>query len=325
VKSLACSLTLAFLALSPLNAAVLWRDPGPIESLDLAGGPGGLAKAPKGPYTFVGEDKGGTAPKITVKDANGVAWLVKFGEEVKAENFASRIAWAAGYFAAPTYYVAEGKIDGVTSLGRAADFVKNGMFRDARFQLKDDKLYEGAKGWNLDDSKLKGSRELAGYKVLMMLLSNWDVKPQNLSILNVNGEQIYAVTDWGATMGRPAELSGRSKWDCTRYSTDSQHLIDGVDNGFVVFNYQGKQGHEILRNIRVDDVAWLMGRLGKLTDAQIEAALKASGATPEELSCFAPAFRTRLTQLAAVADSKPSSEGGTVRTTIRKETTVIRK
>ena len=113
-----------------LGAAVLWRDPGPVESLDLAGGPGGPRKAPKAPYTFVQEDKGGTSPKVTVTDANGVPWLVKFGEEVKAENFSSRIAGAAGYFASPTYYVAEGKVDGVGELGRAAAFLKGGAFRD---------------------------------------------------------------------------------------------------------------------------------------------------------------------------------------------------
>ena len=124
---------------------------------------------------------------------------MKFGEEVKAENFASRIAWAAGYFASPTYYVAEGKIEGVGKLGRASSFIKDGVFRDARFQLKDDKLFASKERWNLTDSKLKGSRELAGYKVLMILLSNWDVKPENLSIVNSNGEQVYAITDWGAT------------------------------------------------------------------------------------------------------------------------------
>lgn len=289
--------------------------------MDLAGGPGGLDKAPKPPFTFVEEEKGGTSAKVTVKDANGVSWIAKFGEEVKAENFASRIAWVAGYFAAPTYYVAEGKIEGVSDLGRAASFIKNGTFREARFQLKDDKLYAGAGRWNLSDSKLKDSRELAGYKVLMILLSNWDVKPENLSILNSGGQQIYALTDWGATMGRPAELTGRSKWDCTRYSSDTQHLIEGVENDFVIFNYSGKQGREVLRGIKVQDVAWIMERLGKLSDAQIDSALKASGATAEEASCFGPAFRSRLGQLMTVAHAKPSPDGSSTSRTVTTTTT----
>ena len=64
--------------------------------------------------------------------------MVKFGEEAKPENFASRIAWAAGYIVRPSYYVASGTLQGVTSLKRAAKFVDSeGRFRDARFQLFD--------------------------------------------------------------------------------------------------------------------------------------------------------------------------------------------
>jgi hypothetical protein len=309
-----------------LNAATLWRDPGPVASLDLAGGPGGKAKAPKAPFTFIAEDKAGTAPKVTVRDSRGTEWIVKFGDEVKPENFASRIAWAAGYFAVPTYFVDEGRIQGVTELGRAASAVdrNSGTFHDARFQLNEPALANPAGKWSLADPELKTSRELAAYKVLFMLLSNWDVKPENLSIVNVRGEPVYAMTDWGASMGRPAELTGRSKWDCDRYTADSQHLIDSVDNGFVVFNYQGKQGGEIRKGIRVEDVQWLMQRLGKLSDAQINAALRASGATPEETACFSRAFRNRLDQLTAVAENKLSD--GVVTTRTRREIrTTIRK
>jgi hypothetical protein len=293
-----------------LFAATLWRDPGPITSLDMAGGPGGSAKAPRPPFTFVDEDKGGTSPKVTVKDARGVDWIVKFGDEVKSETFASRIVWAAGYYADADYFVREGQIEGVGELGRAKAFIEGGRFQNARFELKSD----GPRNqhWKLTDSQFKDSRELAGLKVLFVLLSNWDVKPENLALV----DSMYAVTDWGATMGRSAELSGRSKWDCVRYEADTKHLIEGVDNGFVVFEYQGKQGHEILRGIKVDDVRWLMQRLGKLSDAQIDAALKASGATPDEVACFGKAFRSRLGQLMTVGNATPESEG-TV--TIRRE------
>jgi hypothetical protein len=325
VKRTLCSAALILVLAGSLNSAVLWRDPGPVESLDLAGGPGGKGKAPQAPFMFVSEDMGGTAPKVTVRDARGTEWIVKFGEEVKPDNFASRIAWAAGYFALPTYFVEQGHIQGVTELRRAASAIErsnNGAFRNARFQLKSPALANPAGKWNLSDSNLKGSRELAGYKVLFVLLSNWDVKPQNLSIVNVNGDQVYALTDWGASMGRSAELTGRSKWDCARYASDSQHLIDGVDNGFVVFNYEGKQGIEIRKGIHVEDVQWLMQRLGKLTDAQIDAALRASGATPDEVACFGKAFRNRLNQLRMVGEQKLSDDVVTTRTRREIKTTV---
>ena len=68
----------AFLLLTNTDGAVLWRDPGPIESLDLIGGPGGNAKAPIGPFVFVEEASGGTAPKVIVKDARGIQWMVNY-------------------------------------------------------------------------------------------------------------------------------------------------------------------------------------------------------------------------------------------------------
>jgi hypothetical protein len=325
VKCLFFRFASILLALAGASGAVLWKDPGPIEGLDLAGGPGGRNKAPVAPFTFLAEEKSGTSPKVMVRDARGAEWIVKFGQEVNPENFATRIVWAAGYFAVPTYFVRDGKIEGITKLGRAASFVDHeGTFQNARFAIRDE-ARRAARPWNLTDPALKGSRELAGLKVLAILLSNWDVKPENLSIVPVQGEAVYAVTDWGATMGRPAEIMGRSKWDCQSYAADSHHFTDGVDNGFVQFNYQGKQGYEILRGIRAEDVRWLMQRLGRLSDAQIESALQASGASAEEQSCFAPAFRSRLQQLLAV--SEPSAEGHSINTYSRREkkTTTTRR
>lgn len=313
---------------APLLAApgaVLWLDPGPVESLDLAGGPAGAASAPRPPFTFVEEEPGGTAPKILVKDAAGATWSVKFGEEVKAENFATRIAWAAGYYADPTFYVPQGTIVGVKDLGRARAFVDaGGAFRAARFELRDDsiRLLPGSK-WNLDSSAVKGSRELAGLKLLLILLSNWDVKPQNFAVMHVRGRQRYAVTDWGASMGRASDITGRSKWDCELYTRDTEHLVQGVDNGFVVLNYNGKSSAQVLQNIRVEDVVWLVSRLGKLSDAQIASALRTSGATEDETACFAKAFRARLDKLAAVPNLP--RDGGVTTTTIRRETRTIRR
>src|SRR5687767_11869264 len=177
--------------------AVLWRDPGPIASLDLAGGPGGRDKAPQPPFTFLKEDPAGTSPKVTVRDGRGVTWSVKFGPEVKAESFATRFAWAAGYFAEPTYFVPEGMIEGANSLARAGAFIKNGKFHDGRFELRDESVYrlvEPAK-WFFDDPGVKGAKELAGLKLTIMLLSNWDIKRENTAVIEAGGQRYYALTD----------------------------------------------------------------------------------------------------------------------------------
>ena len=84
-----------------------------------------------------------------VRDAAGREWSVKWGQEVKAETFASRLVWAAGCFVEPVYYVREGRIRGVRNPGRAAKYLdKNGEFQDARFELIDRSVkYLPTTGW----------------------------------------------------------------------------------------------------------------------------------------------------------------------------------
>src|SRR5262245_66096646 len=77
---------------------VIWADPGAVENLDLAGGVGGQANAPRPPFTFFEESLSGSNPKVKVHDANGGEWTAKFGTGVNAETFARRIAWGGGDF-----------------------------------------------------------------------------------------------------------------------------------------------------------------------------------------------------------------------------------
>lgn len=307
------------------GAATLFRDPGPVASLDLAGGPGGRHRAPQPPFTFVREETEGTAPKVLVRDARGTQWSVKFGEEAKAETFASRIAWAAGYLAEPTYFVREGRIEGAGQLRRAAAFVQGGQFEGARFELRDPSSYRLVpdSSWTLEDKRVDGTRELNGLKLTVMLVSNWDVKRQNLAILETEGRQYFAITDWGASMGRASDFSGRSKWDCRGFTLQSGHFADGVGDGYVTFHYDGKDRDLIRNNIRIEDVKWFMSRMGGLTDAQIRAALDASGATPAESDCFAPALRQRLNQLASVASGQIGSSVTGSRTVTRTTTKAV--
>src|SRR5690242_6266875 len=91
--------------------ASLWTDRGSIESLNLLYGPGGKEHQPTGKFTFVKEDKQGTAPKFEVVDDQGIHWKVKLGDEVKSETAASRLVWAAGYFTDEDYYLPELRVD----------------------------------------------------------------------------------------------------------------------------------------------------------------------------------------------------------------------
>jgi hypothetical protein len=316
----------------PLTAArhVLWRDPGAIERLDLVSGPGGPDCIPVPPYRFVEEHASGSQPCVSVTDGRGRRWRVKWGQEVRCETFAVRLAWACGYFAEITHLVASGRIDGVGPLTRAAGCVDaSGAFTDARFELDDpavEKLFE-AHSWSWTDNPFVGTRELAGLKILLMLISNWDNKDQRDVARGSNTaiyvtrlsrwrrEAQYLIVDWGGSMGRWGRaVVTRGRWDPDGFAAQTPQFVTGVSGAFVQFGYTGQRTLDARANIRVEDVAWLCRYLGRVTDAQLRAALGASGATDEESVSFTASLRARIDQLiTAAASPAPSAARSTDR------------
>jgi hypothetical protein len=291
----------------------LWRDPGAIERLDMTSGPGGPAQMPEAPYRFVEEHSTGSQPCLSVTDANGRRWRVKWGREVQPETFAVRLAWACGYFAEVTHLVPSGTIDGAGTLTRAASCLDaKGCFIDGRFELDDpavEKLFE-EHSWSWTDNPFVGTRELAGLKILLMLISNWDNKDQRdvargsntaIYVTRVSRwkrEAQYLIVDWGGSMGRwGGNVVTRGRWDAAGFAAQTPQFVTGVTNGFVQFGYTGQRTADARASIRVEDVVWLNRYLGRVTDDQLRAALDASGATAEESASFAASLRDRITQL----------------------------
>src|SRR5215475_9606094 len=163
-----------------VSATLIWADPGAVESLDFAGGPGGRNGEPKPPFTFIEESLSGTNPKVHVKDANGVKWTVKFGSEVNAETFATRVAWAAGYFVEPNYFIPIGKVEKLGNLTRAKKYFKaDGSFTEARFEArhgKGVKKLDGEQSWGWLQNPFVNAVELRGWKVIRRLTSNFNIK-----------------------------------------------------------------------------------------------------------------------------------------------------
>ncbi len=299
-------------AQSPKN--LIWHNPGNSGLLNLAWGEGGQANAPKPPFKFLKEDTGGTNPKLEVRDARGVVWGVKWGEEIHSEVFASRLVWAVGYYVEPAYFVATGKIVGVTGLDRAKKFVQSdGTFQDARFEKKDKSVTKlsDEESWRYDRNPFVGTKELNGLKIMMMLVSNWDSKDQehaskgsNTKIFVVKTraatENRYVVSDWGGTMGKWGNFIKRDKWNCGSYRDQNDDFVKGVKDGKVEWGYSGQHTGSIKDDIPVAHVAWLMGYLGRLSDTQIRHALRASGASASDQACFAGAVRERISRLKAL-------------------------
>jgi hypothetical protein len=299
----------------PLRAVhhSIWRDPGEIGQLDLTAGPGGPDGAPVPPFHFLEEHLSGSQPCVSVSDARGRRWRVKWGDEVRSENFAVRLVWACGYYAETTYFVHRGTIAGASNLQRAKTCIADDCsFVEARFELDDPdvrKLFE-EHSWAWNDNPFLGTPQLHGLKVLVMLLADWDTKDRrdvargsNTAIFEhrvgrLRREARYLITDWGGSMGRwGSNIVTRGRWDPVGFEAQNAEFVTAVDEGMVRFGYVGQRTADVATGISVDDVRWLCSYLGRISDAQMRAALSASGASDEESERFTRAIRDRINQL----------------------------
>jgi hypothetical protein len=269
---------------------------------------------------------------VSVRDAAGHVWRVKWGQEVHTETFGTRLAWAMGYFAEPTYFIAAGTIEDTRDLRRAKACIDDERrFTEARFELseRDVERHFDAHGWAWHDNPFVGTHELNGLKILMMLLSNWDNKDvrdvsrgSNTAIFEYPVKRVtsafrrtvsegrearYLIIDWGAALGAwGSTILQRGRWDPEAFAGQNAQFVTGVDGDLVQFGYQGQRTPDMTANITRADVAWFCRVADRLTDDHLRAALRASGATREETDLFTASLRARLDQLRNAATTAPS-------------------
>jgi hypothetical protein len=299
---------LALAATAPAaTKVVLWTYPGNPATYDLGGTAGSGVNLPKPPFRFVREDPSGTQLKVFVRDGSGAEWNVKFGFEAKTESFAWRLVRACGYFAEPNFLVESGRIEGMGPLRRSDTTLHaDGQFINGRFQWRDPHYHFLKHAWSWQNNPFRGTSQLAGLKILIMLVSNWDNKDSsndgpNTALFRHRDELIYTFTDWGAGLGKWGHLTGQNNWRCEDFTAQNSQFIQGVKGGHVVFGYEGGHQADFQNDIRPKDVAWLLKYLGRITDDQLRAGLKSAGATPDEQECFTKALRSRMEALRAVA------------------------
>ena len=292
-----------------------WKDPGDVERIDFTYPAGGPKDTPQPPFSFISEKFGGSSPKVLVRDSSGVTWRVKGGLEPKAESFVTRLVAALGYYADPTAFIAHGKIEGVTSLKRAAGFIQpDGSFSNGSFERRNASLKALTQDWAWNRNPFLGTKELNGLKVLVMLVSNWDNKDardrrmgSNTGIaerrLNGRIQLVYRVTDWGQTLGAWGTELKPKGWDCSAFTAQTKSFLQGRAGQYLRFGFTGQHTDDFKNDITVEDVRWLMRYLGRITDAQIQNGLRASGATPDEAACFAMQLRERINQLRCAVSS----------------------
>lgn len=321
----------------PAGTPIVWNNPGEVESRDLRFGPGSAELAPAAPFMFVEEISTGVSPKFKVKDAKGVTWSVKLGEESQAETVATRLVWAMGYYADEAYYFDSVAITNLPRLSRGQNFVQGGMVRGARFEPKRKDVKRG-ETWDWLENPFLGQREFNGLKVMMVLLANYDTRLDNNQIYrtkNANGdwEARYVVSDIGATLGHVGGLGGkRAKNSLADFRTAK--FIESVENGMVNFDYNTKpkgaggffasvfkggyakrqaNKEKAMRSIPVDDARWIGSMLARLSDEQLRDAFRAAGYDQATMEGFVTALRGRITQLQQLPASAPVAKAASSR------------
>ena len=303
------------------SAAVLWRDPGNIRTRDLYYGPGSKESAPVPPFHFVKEVKEGGMPKFEVTDAHGMKWRVKLGPEAQAETVSSRLVWAVGYNAEESYYLDRARIDGMQRLSRGQKFVQGDSVIGARFEPRRKDVERGG-NWDWNKNPFKGTRELNGLKTMMVLLNNWDTFKKNNRVLKVKdtGEDVYTVTDLGATMGAArGPGGGRSKNNVSDFARSK--FVSDVKNGKVKYAYDLKpkklgilaalwppyyfrqrNATNRMNKVPVQDAAWIGSQLSQLSDNQLRDTFRAAGYDKATTDMYVRTLRGRINELNRLRD-----------------------
>jgi hypothetical protein len=294
------------------KAGTLWRQPSDIKTRNLLYGPGGQAGQPRAPFTFVEEDRGGSNPKFVVKDARGVLWKVKLGEEAKPETAATRLLWAVGYFSDVTYYLPRLRVARLPKLSRGEKYVSpDGTIHGARFERSFKKLDD----WSWFDNPFVGTREFDGLRVMMALMNKWDLKQQNNAIYSVGDRELrYVVSDMGDTFGKTGGDWTRSKGNLEDYVESK--FIDKVTRTEVdlVLHSRPPALYAVavpyyVKRVKMEKVSediprgharWIGHWLGQLSNGQIRDAFRAAGYTPGEVDAYSTKVRQRISQLNAL-------------------------
>jgi hypothetical protein len=296
--------------------AIITHDPGDLPTLDLYYGAGGKEHAPdpNGTYTFLEEDLKQTSPKFDVVDAQGEKWRVKLGAEPQAETAATRLMWAAGYFADEDYYLAELKVQNLSKLHRGREFVSpDGTVHGARLKRKS-KDMKKLGDWSWFENPFVGTKELNGLRVMMCLVNNWDLAADNNAVYEADGERRYLVSDVGASFGSTGNSISRSKGKLDDYAKSK--FIEKINADYVDFvmrsrpfiltavnvpNYRHRSRmEEVGKHIPRADAKLLGQRLAQLSESQIQDCFRAAGYSQDKIDGYTKVVQQRIAELVAL-------------------------
>jgi hypothetical protein len=297
----------------PQGTPVFWQEPADVASRNLLLGPGGEEMKPDLKQIIWEEtEPEGYSVKWRVRDASGKKWVVKVGNEAQPETVAARLVWAAGYPTEVNYLYPCVKVVNAPKPRKKVKRCEGDGYANVRFEARP----EGVKRleeWSWDRNPFTGTKEFAGFVVLMGMLNNWDLKDSNNKIIYVPtdggaGELRYIVSDLGATFGKTGNFITHSRNEPEKYV--KTEFVDKVEGDRVKFEYNGKKG-SLFDNITVEQARWLGDILGRLSEEQIKDAFRAANYTPQEVEAMSQEVMGRINSLrrlpaAAAAASTPA-------------------
>ncbi len=252
---------------------------------------------------------------MSVRDAAGHDWRVKWGQEVHTETFGTRLAWALGYFAEPTYFLASGTIEGTRDLRRARACIDaEQRFTDARFELSEPDVETAFRRARLGVARQPVRRDARAERLEdpddadvelgqqgRPRRRRADRTPPSSSIRVDHGrrEARYLIIDWGAALGAWGNnVLQRGRWDPEAFAGQNAQFVTGVDGDLVQFGYQGQRTVDLTANITRADVA-LVRRASRTASPTITCERRCARAARlrEEVDLFTAALRARLDQL----------------------------
>jgi len=269
----------------------MWTEPTDISSRNLLLGAGGESMMPNiRQITFIEEKKGGYSTKYRVRDASGNEWVAKLGKEAQPDTAANRLLWAIGYETEIAYL-----FPNLTIVGK-------GRFENVRLEARP-KDVKRTGPWKWEENQFKGTPELQGLKIMMVMINNWDMKDDNNEILasksdNADDRLRYIISDLGGSFGKTGGVISRSRNKPSDYVKAT--FIEKVSGNDIDFKYSGKN-KKLFENLTVENARWLSKLLTQLSDEQIKDAFRAANYSSEEVDLLSQSLKDRINELAKVA------------------------